>query len=464
MAGEYNLGELGGVLGGDLYSSLFGTQGFESTGNSNPWMQWNGGALESGDPSFFGQPNQEALDSFKDYSFNWSPTGGQGGTLTGYNPQGQSIGSFKQNDEDSFTKLMGVVAPAVASWGFGSALSPMFGGGVFGNAAAQGLTQGSMSSMQGGSFGQGALSGAISGGMNGLAKTGMSPSSLIGLDKGTLANMFNRGVGSTLGSLVSGKSGSEALQNGLLGAGLSGINSLGTQGMSYVNQLFNTLNVPDMGAGSDSFNDLEGSMGNPEGQTDVSPNRYDEYTTGSDGMSSYNPEFRYGGDQVATSFGTPKQVQSFSFPTLFSNTFGGLGDYAKNNLGDLATTLYGIYNNRRQQRALGDQLNSLQGLYSANSPYAQQLRNTLNAKAAQTGRRSNIAGRETQLQAALADRYAQLQPSMLKINQARGQLQNSMGSNTLSMLNRMGAFKGLAGLFGGQQPDYNAIGLLEGQR
>jgi len=98
-------------------------------------------------------------------------------------------------------------------------------------------------------------------------------------------------------------------------------------------------------------------------------------------------------------------------------------------------------------------------LFGQNSPYAQQRRAKLNAQAAQRGRRSNTAGRETQFQAMLADRNAQMSPHLMQLNQAKGQLQNSMGSNMLSMFNKMGGFnavgRGLQGLF---QPQSSLTG------
>ena len=132
--------------------------------------------------------------------------------------------------------------------------------------------------------------------------------------------------------------------------------------------------------------------------------------------------------------------------------------------------LYGFYNNRRQQRQLQQPMNNmsnqvnqattqLQNLFTQNSPYAQQLRAKLNAQAAASGRRSNVAGRETQFQAMLAEKAASTLPQIanmqnslmqnqLQMQQRRGQLQSSLGSNTISLLGKMGAFNGLANMFG----------------
>lgn len=501
MAGQYSLGDLSGVLGGDLYNSLFASQGYDGGGAgynfsgdmSNPWMN-EMGTNQTGNTQWGFTPTDDAMSAFDNYSFNWNPTGGQGGRLEAFDPSGKEYGTYKQEDEDGFTKLMNTVAPAVATWGFGGPLAGMFGGGVAGTAAGYGLASGSMSSMQGGSFGKGFLSGAIGGGLQGLAAgtpaaignnpsayvpatPGTSIAGLSGITNPTLAGMVNRGAGSFLGGLASGQSGKEALQGGLTGAALSGLNSAGRSAMDfYKNSISSWLGPDTASAGNDmEFADLQGSGGDMSGQTDVSANPYAEMITGSDGMQSYNPDYGFGGDQLANTFSAglspQKSIQSggqsdFSLASILGNVGGNLGNFALNNAGDLASMLYGFYNNRRQQKALGQQVNNLQGLYSNDSPYATQLRNTLNAKAAAGGRRSNIAGRETQLQAMLADKAASMAPTLMKLNQARGQLKNSMGSNTLSMLNKMGGFDALQGglksLFGGntyQGGGFNLTGV-----
>lgn len=522
MAGEYSYDDLSGVMGTGLYDNLFSTLGFSGYNDGqqgdNPWMDQLG-FNEGNDVNWSTMPNQNALNSINGYSFNWQPTGGQGGALTAFNPTGQSVGTWQQKDEDPFTKLVSGVAPAVASWGFGGALAPMFGGGVTGGAVGQGLASGTMSSIQGGSFGQGALSGAVSGGLQGLGKAGTSLAGAAGIDNPTLAGMFNRGAGSILGALASGQNGSDALRSGLTGAALSGINSVGKMGMDFFNNSFKDWLSPSTDAGG-LPDDLMGSGGDMSGMTDVSPNRYEEFITGPDNLTTYNPDYGFGGDQLANTFSSglaPQQsTQSadFSLPSIFGNTgnalggvgmsaLRGLGNYALNNAGDLASMLYGFYNNRRQQKALGQQMSSLQNmmtqapsgaeagakLFGQDSPYAIQLRNKLNAQAAATGRRSNVSGRETQLQAMLAEKNAQIQaeydrnktslvsnlaPQLYQLTQAQNSLKNNNMNMLLQGAGKMGMFNGLGSLFNrnpmgnysmaNNTNDYNLLGMLEGGR
>jgi len=512
MAGEFDLGDLGGVLGGDLYNNLFGSMGYDGGGDgynfsgdmSNPWMEQMG-FNEGGNANWGFTPTQTAMDSFKDYSFNWQPQGGQAGLLTAFDPQGNTYGTYQQKDEDNFTKLMGMVAPMVATGGFGGALSGMFGGGFLGGAAGHGLASGTMSAAQGGDFGKGLLSGAVSGGMQGLNASGSSPASVAGIESPTLAKMFNRGVGGTLGGLVSGASGSDALKSGLTGAGLSGINSLGKNAMDFFGDSMKSWLTPDTQVGGDAeFDALQGSGGDMSGQTDVSPNRYDEFLMGSDGMETYNPDYGFAGDQGSNMFSGAAPDQStqflgqpqFSLPSVFGNAGRSLGNFAMNNAGDLASMLYGFYNNRRQQKALQqpmqnatNQVNQattqLQNMFTQNSPYAQQLRNKLNAQAAATGRRSNTAGRETQFQAMLAEKAASTLPQIanmqsslmdntMRMNQQAGALKNNNMNMLLQGFNKIGGFKalgnGLSSLFGSNNPyqnfsqtnnnyDYNSLGM-----
>jgi hypothetical protein len=98
------------------------------------------------------------------------------------------------------------------------------------------------------------------------------------------------------------------------------------------------------------------------------------------------------------------------------------------------------------------QKNDLQSLYGQNSPYAQQLRQTLQRDDARAGRRSQVGSREVELQARLADVNSRNAPQIqqLSTNQRLAQL------STLRDLAYFGKQSGgLGNLFGGgggQQP------------
>ena len=259
---------------------------------------------------------------------------------------------------------------------------------------------------------QNALQGAITGGLGG-GLAGANPAGSMGVSNPILSKGINAATGSTLSQLASGKSLGEAAKAGATSGALSG----GTAGMNeFFGNLFKAYSIDNTG-GADDFDSLQGSGGDMSGQTDVSTNTYDEGS----------PAYRFSGDQPAvapflssassrSAASQPdeeqKQILGFNLPST-----GQLGSFLSNNAGTLAQTLYGLYNNRKQQSALNSQINGLQGLYGQNSPYAAQLRAKLQAQAAAQGKRSNTDARETQLQAMLADRAASLAPSLYQMQQ-----------------------------------------------
>lgn len=97
-------------------------------------------------------------------------------------------------------------------------------------------------------------------------------------------------------------------------------------------------------------------------------------------------------------------------------------------LGTLAS-LYSLYQNGR---SLSNQSRSLSGLYSANSPFAQQLEQRLARKDAASGRRSQYGPRNVELQAKLAEMAGNIAPNRLALQQAQ------IG-NSLQMLRALGA-------------------------
>jgi len=492
MPGEYSMDQLvdTGQLGSGLYDQLFGAQDFTGMGDgwdagNNQWYDqvqlggdqgWGQGeqtggfqgnwfdSMEGGTPSESTglpmnqsyTPNQRALDTYKGYTFNYTPESNGAAVLQAYNPEGTLSGTYNQRGQTGINKVVSAVAPMLATGAFGGALAPMLGV-AGGNALASGV----MAGMRGGDLSQVATS-ALSGGLNG-GMNGVNPAGMAGLS-GTLGTMFNSGLGSMLSTGIKGGSGSDILSSGLQGAGIPGLNALGSSMSSSFGDLWNSF-----AGGGDEFDSLEGSGGDMSGQTDVSANTYDEAT----------PEFRFGGDFSQVTQPGMKTAQSVEAPSMaglssFMPSGASVGNYLGSHGGDLAAMLYGFYNNKKQQKALQGQQQGLQDLYSQNSPYAQQMRANLQAKAAQQGKRLNTGGREVQLQAMLADRAASMAPAMYQNQMGQNNLQNNNMNMLLQGANKLGAFKalgnGLQGMFGSSpvmqnsQPyqnfmgDYNSLG------
>jgi len=119
MPGEYDLGDLGGVLGSNLYDSLFSSKGFsgynDGTRGEGPIWASAFGYNEEDGTIWNPTPNEDAMSAFDNYTFNWQPQGGHAGLLTAFDPQGNQYGTYRQKGEDNFTKLIGMVAPMIAT-------------------------------------------------------------------------------------------------------------------------------------------------------------------------------------------------------------------------------------------------------------------------------------------------------------------------------------------------------------
>ena len=112
----------------------------------------------------------------------------------------------------------------------------------------------------------------------------------------------------------------------------------------------------------------------------------------------------------------------------------------------------------------GKMLGGLQGLYSQNSPYAQQMRQSLQRRDAAGGRRSQYGPREVELQAKLAQMASSQIPAMNQLQQRQNMNRAIMLQQGLGAFNKMGGLEGLQGLFGmggaGGMFDQAASGLI----
>jgi len=356
------------------------------------------------------------------------------------------------------------------------------------NAGAAGMFRSPENPLQGAA--QGAVTGGLSSGVQAL-----NPAQYVGIESPSLAGMFNKGAGNFTGALASGANSSQALSSGVTGALTSGLNSAGKNMSDYFKSLFADSSPDAYGlSGDPAMNASYGSNYTPTGagvlrdsglgpQMSYVPPSSSNFSTLQDMMlpqlssdprqnasypeggykpngvsvleqSGLRPEMSYAPGQemmpFLRSFTADSGIQSAAPSSSGMADFGGkLGNFALNNAGDLVSMLYGIYNNRKQRGALQNQINGLQGLYSQNSPYAQQLRGKLQAQAAAKGTRLNTSGRETQLQAMLADRASSLAPSLYQMQQGVGGMDNRMLDTVLMGMNKMGGWKALSDLFKG---------------
>lgn len=142
--------------------------------------------------------------------------------------------------------------------------------------------------------------------------------------------------------------------------------------------------------------------------------------------------------------GLPEGASGYGASTTGQTGTNGQGMNWGNTLGGLAG-LYGMYRNYSDA---GKGVNSLQNMFSQNSPYAQQLRQQLSRRDAAAGRRSQYGPREVELQAKLAQMAAGVAPHIMQGRQ--NQFQNQMQMmQQLGALYKMGAFNGLGSMFSG---------------
>jgi hypothetical protein len=432
--------DMGGVFNNQDYSNFFGGLGdtLGYTGNMYNEAPMDLGYNESMGGNNWGTGQQlspEFLQQLQGLSFN--PLQGAEDPTVSVSRGQENLGNFRYGSQGgTMSKIMPGLVSGLVTGGFGAGLGGLFGSGLVGNAAGNALASGGMTAARGGDASQIGSSMLSSGLGSGIGAT--NPAGMMGLEGG-LAKTVNAGIGGALGSAARG---GNALQGGL--------SSMATTGLNNFSDLWDSF----AGGGDSEFDSLQGSGGDMSGQTDVSANTYDEAA----------PEYRFGGEFSQTAQPGMKTAQSYSPDSggiaSFMPSGASVGNYLGSHGGDLAAMLYGFYNNKKQRQALQGQQQGLQDLYSQNSPYAQQLRNTLQAKAAAGGKRLNTGGREVQLQAMLADRAAQMAPTMYQIQQGQNNLQNNNMNMLLQGANKLGAFKaignGLQGMFGSSPIMQNA--------
>jgi len=442
--------DLGGVFNNQDYSNFFSGLGnsLGFTGNMFEDAPMNLGYSESSGGDNWGTGQQlspEYLQQLNQLSYR-PMQGADDPTVNVY--QGKNnLGNFRYGSSPGTAfKLAGATIPGLVTGGFGAGLGALLGGGALASSAGNALASGGMTAARGGDSSQIGSSMLSSGLGSGLGAT--NPAGMMGLEGG-LAKTVNAGIGGALGSAARG---GNALQGGLSAMATTGLNNIGGAVANSFGDLWSSF-----GGSEDEFDQLQGSGGDMSGQTDVSPNTYDEMS----------PDFRFGGDFAATG-GVPEGMQvaqggspMMSFSSFMPNNVGPtIGNYLGNNAGDLASMLYGFYNNKKQQKGLQglqqQQQASLESLYGQNSPYAQQLRANLQAKAAASGKRLNTGAREVQLQAMLADRAAQQQAALGPQMYQNQMSQNNLKNNQLDILkmgfNKLGGGQllgqGLQRLFG----------------
>lgn len=299
---------------------------------------------------------------------------------------GNQIGNsqaFNQNDSN-FSLASSALFGAINPFG-GMIAGPTSGFGGLGT-----LGKG-LNAAVGGGFGTGyaggdPLKGALTAGLSsGLPSLGNN----LGITNPTLSNMFDSTVKGAGRAAIAG---GNVLQGALSSAIPAGLNALGEYLMPEEMPDVGTLG----GTMQDEFGESSATMGGfmPPAQFEANNQ-----------VASMQEEDNSPVSRVMKALGFDSGRTSFNLPSINSGQ-----------IGDLAQGLAGLYGGYRQRRQAKEMMNLIGGRRGA---YEENLRRNLQRKDAAQGRRSDYAGRETQLQAALAELDSRNAPAMMQLNNMR---------------------------------------------
>jgi hypothetical protein len=215
------------------------------------------------------------------------------------------------------------------------------------------------------------------------------------VDAGDYSPYVNGAIKGTVGTAAAGGNSSDIAKGALQGAGQGGVKSM-----------FDTM--PDEGTMGGTMTDEEGENSATLGGQ-ITPIQSDANVQRAQAMSA------------PSNGGFSNTVNSYINSIMGGDTGKTLGSLA-----DFGSSMYGLYNARKQRNALRQQQANLQQMFGPESPYAQQMRQRLERKDAAGGRRSQYGPREAQLAALLADRQAQTFPHQMALQGAIGGYDNQM--------------------------------------
>ena len=285
------------------------------------------------------------------------------------------------------------------------------------------VVNGGLTAAKGGS-GSDILKGAAIGGVTGGIGGGISyanPAEYAGISDPQLGKYFNNAISSGVNSSLTGGNIGDALKNSAIGSGVNyGANGVANWANSPGGNM--SYDMPDVGTiggtMQDQYGENSATMGGATIPAQVAANTENIPYTDTAPQQQQNP-FKTG-------------VQQF-LGMLAPSGASGSGQVSGNGLGNMTGSLMGLYSAWQKRKQLGQLQGGLEGLYGQDSPYAQQLRQTLARHDAASGRRSQIGPREVELQARLAGLNAQMAPTLQNIIGQRNGATN-MGMYNLAQL------------------------------
>lgn len=392
--------------------------------------------------------------------------------LQAFNKDNKPVGIESQwaNQSDPEFQLALQVAGA-ALGGMGGGAMAAGGGSAIGT-GLQGTLAGAVGTGAGAGFGATAartgdigqsLKGAAIGGATAGLSNGIDPAGMVGVSDPTWARPINSMVGSGARAALTGQPiGSSMLSSAAtsaLGAGLSaGAGALSKMGNDYGMDTSQTQpdQQPDWrsSAGMNYSRPADPNFSTPSWSPSYNPTAGNAnwsspdvmgagMATGFDNTGGGNPiknmvrGNRSNPDPYSPSANGGPMDNSASYADPYASMLGrgsGGGGIGGGGFDNMAGNLMQLYQSWKNQRQYGGLASNLSSLYSPNSPYAQQLNQTLMRSDAAAGRRSQVGPRNVELQARLAELNSRNAPEIAKLY-ASGQ--NNQGQ-MLSSLMRMG--------------------------
>lgn len=394
---------------------------------------------------------------------------GINGISQAFDKSGNAVGTSGHWNENDFDSpefgliLSGLAAAAGGVAGAGLAAGAGYGAGTAIGGAAAGAGAGFAGTAARTADVGDSLKGAAVGGATGGLVSGINPAGLAGVTDPAYARAINGAANSGLrAGLTGGNIGSSMLTS----AGGSGLSLAGQYGLGalnnmdsdpYANETARFSNYQDPMSGGYSqvpqqgtFDRLAGGSFEPSysmapGNANSAPAGIEQYFGSPSGQTDPNKK------QIADN-GNP--IVSRFLSGLNSITNGGAPG-RMDNMGANLMDLYSRYRSQRQSSGLAGQLS---GLFGPNSAYAQQLEKNLSRHDAATGRRTQFAPRQVELQARLAEMAARQAPTLNSIYNQQAGNRMGMGSDLFRMLSNnpnggggLGMLRNLGGYLGGGQ-------------
>lgn len=230
---------------------------------------------------------------------------------------------------------------------------------------------------------------------------------------------FANNVGNAVvrGGINAGLQGDSITQGAQQGA-YGGLTANAGKGIGQMYRNYSAGELPDVGTLGGSARNEYGDSAADLGGYSPTQQAANTQAQGAGVGSSYGLPSNFQLNNMAQQGGgNREQAQSAGNPAndfigAFMGGSGKIGGLTAGNYGDIGTGLMSLYNYRKTQRGLQDQVNSLSGMYGQNSPYSQVLRQQLERKDAAGGRRSQYGPREVELQARLAELASRNAPAI----------------------------------------------------